>query len=270
MSEPTRYVESELLDARLHDRILVVAINRPERANAFDAATMRELTLLWRKVAGDPQIRCLVFTGTGKAFCAGGDVTMLSAERTAVGDDAADELSFVPGRTVQVPIIAAVNGMCAGGGLHFVGDADIAIAAESARFVDPHVSVGQVTALEPLDLFPRMRPDRLIRMALLGRYEMLDAAAALDAGLVSEVVPDEQLLERAMELAGLIAKNSPEAVRLTRRVLRTYRTNLIGGQADLGWELIRRHREHPDALEGPAAFLEKREANWSEPSPRRV
>jgi enoyl-CoA hydratase/carnithine racemase len=257
-------MNSDVLDVRVHDTTLIVALDRPHRANSFDDHTMKELTSLWGRVAEDRTIRCIVVTGNGRAFSAGADMSMLAQERVDVGQTASEELSFLPGPIVAVPVIAAVNGMCAGGGLHFVADADIAIASESARFVDPHVSVGQVTALEPLELLSRMRPDRVIRMALLGTNEVLDAAAALDAGLVSEVVPDDRLLPRALELAAMIAAGSPEAVRLSRRVIRDYQRDLLGDHPDLGWKVIQRHRAHPDALEGPAAFIEKRVPRWTD------
>lgn len=263
MTTEARYLESDVLDVHVDEYALVVTLDRPDRANAFDAHTMDELRRLWRKAAGDAALRAVIITGAGRAFCAGADMSMLAQDRGDVGDTAADELSFLPGPSLQIPVIAAVNGMCAGGGLHFVADADISIAAESARFVDPHVNVGQVTALEPLELLQRMRPDVVIRMALLGRGEVLDASAAHAAGLVSEVVPDAELMPRALTLARMIAASSPEAVRVSRRVVRTYQRSLLGAHPDLGWELIQRHRTHPDALEGPAAFIEKRTPRWS-------
>ncbi|MFI6453127.1 enoyl-CoA hydratase/isomerase family protein [Streptosporangium amethystogenes] len=242
---------------------LVVTLNRPKSANALDDELMDGLADLWRAAAGAPELRAVLLTGAGKAFCAGADVSMLSAPRVKVGDTAAEELDFLPGPRLGIPVIAAVNGVCAGGGLHFVADADICIASPAARFLDPHVSVGQVSALEPLQLRLRMRPDLLTRLVLLGRHESLSAERAERAGLVSEVVEPDALVDRGMELAAMIGRNSPEAVRLSRRVLRTFEERLIATDMDLGWELIRRHRYHPDAVEGPAAFLDKREPKWT-------
>ncbi|MGI5159026.1 enoyl-CoA hydratase/isomerase family protein [Microbispora sp. CA-102843] len=242
---------------------LVVTLNRPKSANALDDELMDGLANLWRAAAGAPELRAVLLTGAGKAFCAGADVSMLSVPRVKVGDTAAEELDFLPGPRLGIPVIVAVNGVCAGGGLHFVADADICIASPAARFLDPHVSVGQVSALEPLQLRLRMRPDLLTRLVLLGRHESLSAERAERAGLVSEVVEPDALVDRGMELAAMIGRNSPEAVRLSRRVLRTFEERLIATDMDLGWELIRRHRYHPDAVEGPAAFLDKREPKWT-------
>jgi enoyl-CoA hydratase/carnithine racemase len=254
-----------VITSRPRAGILLVTLHRPAVGNALDEAMIDRLSAIWREAADDPALRCIVVTGAGRFFCTGADVGML-AETTGrrAADTAADELRFLPGPRVPMPVVVAVNGTCAGGGLHFVADADIAIAAEGARFIDPHVTVGQVSALEPLELRLRMRPDRLRRMVLLGRSESLEGAAAEEAGLVSEVVPADRLLDRALELAERIAANSPEAVRLSRRVLREFEADLLGTHEDLGWELIRRHWAHPDASEGPAAFLEKRDPRWSE------
>lgn len=241
---------------------LVVTLNRPQSANALNDELMDALAGLWRRVARTAGLRSVVLTGAGRAFCGGADAAMLAAPRARVGDTAAAELDFLPGAQVEIPVITVVNGACAGGGLHFVADADICVASSSARFLDPHVSVGQVSALEPLQLRLRMRPDILRRMVLLGRHESLSAADAERAGLVSEVVEPDALLRRGMELAEAIAANSPEAVRLSRRVLRTFEDRLIATDLDLGWELIRRHRFHPDATEGPSAFLGKRAPEW--------
>jgi enoyl-CoA hydratase/carnithine racemase len=252
--------------ARVDGGTLVVTLNRPDAANALDLAMMDALDRLWADAAAAPALRCIVISGAGRAFCAGADTSMLGAPRERVGDDAAAELRFVPGHRVDVPVIVLVNGVCAGGGLHFVADADICVASETARFLDPHVSVGQVSALEPLLLRFRMRPDVLMRMVLLGRDEVLDAEAAQAAGLVSEVVGAERLAHRGEELAASVRRGSPEAVRLSRRVLRRFEERLLATDLDLGWELIRRHRTHPDALEGPQAFAAKRPAVWQDPS----
>jgi enoyl-CoA hydratase/carnithine racemase len=252
-----------LLERREH--VLTVTLNRPDRLNAFDASMMRALRELWTDVAADGEIRCVVVTGAGRGFCAGADVEMLNEGRSDVGRTWREELAFLPGIHLDVPVIAAVNGICAGGGLHFVADADITIAAESATFLDPHVSVGQVTALEPLTLLFAMRRDALLRMLLLGRAERLDAQQALRTGLVSEVVPDAGLMERAHALADAIAANSPAAVRESRRVIHEFETRLLDAALEGGWQTIQRHWSHPDATEGPAAFIERRPPNWRTP-----
>lgn len=244
------------------DDVVVVTLDRPDRRNALDATMMRELTELWSGHAVLDGARCVVVTGAGPGFCAGADVDLLASDRGDGRADVEDELAFLPGRRTDIPVIAAINGVCAGGGLHFVADADIVLASEAATFLDPHVSVGQVTALEPLTLRLRMRPDALMRMVLLGRGERLDAAAAREAGLVSEVVAADALLERALTLAAAIAEGSPAAIRASRAALRKFEDELLAAHLQAGWETIKAHWSHPDASEGPAAFQERRAPRW--------
>src|SRR6476469_3461903 len=202
------------------DHVLTVTLNRPAQRNAFDWAMRGELTQLWGEVRDDTDVRCVVVTGEGTAFCSGIDVGDLDDERRPAGEGIDDEIAFIPGRRIHAPVIAAVNGVCAGGGLHFVADADVVIASETAWFTDPHVSVGQVSGIEPASLALRVPLNALALLALAGRSERWDAQRALDRGLVTEVVPPERLLERTHEVASAIAKSSPAAVRATRDIIR--------------------------------------------------
>jgi enoyl-CoA hydratase/carnithine racemase len=247
------------------DGVLTVTLDRPEHLNALNWDLRLELEALWTEVAADPAIRCIVLTGAGRGFCSGADVDDLAAPRHARGEGLDDELSFLPGRRVEVPVVVAVNGVCAGGGLHFVADADIAIAARSATFLDPHVSVGQVSGIEPASLALRAPIGVVARMALLGRHERLDAEAACRAGLVTEVVDDDALAARAAQLGAWIASGSPTAVRATRHVLRRLEASLVEPAMDAGWRAVQAHWTHPDAVEGPRAFAERRPADWSVP-----
>jgi enoyl-CoA hydratase/carnithine racemase len=248
-----------------HDGVVTVTLNRPAKLNALDWGLRLALEELWGQLAGDPAVRCVVVTGAGRGFCAGADAGDLAAPRRARGEGLDDELAFLPGRRLPVPVVAAVNGVCAGGGLHFVADADIAIAAEAARFVDPHVSVGQVSGVEPASLALRVPLPVLFRMALMGRHEQLDAAAALRHGLVSEVVADEALLARAHEIAAAVASGSPAAIAATRQVLRELERSTLEPAMAAGWDAVQRHWTHPDAQEGPQAFAERRVPRWVEP-----
>jgi enoyl-CoA hydratase/carnithine racemase len=245
------------------DHVLTVTLNRPQQRNAFDWAMRGELTQLWTDVRDDDDVRCVVVTGEGKAFCSGIDVGDLDDERRPAGDGIDDEIAFLPGRRIHAPVIAAVNGVCAGGGLHFVADADVVIADETAWFTDPHVSVGQVSGIEPASLALRVPLNALALLALAGRSERWDAQRALDLGLVSEVVPPERLHERTHEVASAIAKNSPAAVRATRDIIRRFEASVVGPWMAEGWDAVQAHWPHPDAVEGPKAFFERRDADWS-------
>lgn len=244
------------------DHVLTVRLSRPDRLNAFDQMMTRELTELWQRTSADRSVRVVVVTGSGRGFCAGAEVSDLAAERKPRGDGVADELAFLPGPQLSVPVIVAVNGVCAGGGLHFVADADIAIASEDATFVDPHVSVGQVSALEPVSLALRVPLPRLMRLAILGKTERLSARQAEAIDLVSEVVPSALLDDRARELAAMVADNSPAAVAATRQAIRDFEASLVRPALEHGWEAVQAHWDHPDAHEGPVAFVERRPPRW--------
>ncbi len=140
---------------------------------------------------------------------------------------------------VSKPVIAAVNGVCAGGGLHFIADADIVIAASSASFLDPHVSVGQVSAYETIGLARKVAFEPVLRMALVGSRERLSAHRAYELGLVSQVVdPPEGLREQAQALAELVADHEPAELARRKRALwdalelglsASYRKAAVGG-----------------------------------------
>jgi enoyl-CoA hydratase/carnithine racemase len=199
--------------------------NRPQAGNAMDAAMLTELEQAWGELDADPSVAVIVNTGEGKAFQTGLDVVQLAKDPAALREQsrrtkrATLRLSAWH-NGVTKPVIAAVNGVCAGGGLHFVADADVVIASSTASFLDPHVSVGQVSAYETIGLARKVAFETVMRMALLGRGERLSARRAYEIGMISEVVdPPEQLRERAQLLAELIARNDPEQLRAAKRAL---------------------------------------------------
>jgi enoyl-CoA hydratase/carnithine racemase len=246
------------------DDVLMVTLNRPDQRNALDDSLLAALRRLWSDADALRGTRCVVVTGADPGFCSGADMSLLTRTRGDAPLTAREELGFLPGRWVECPVIVGVNGVCAGGGLHFVADADIVVASEQAVFLDPHVSVGQVSALEPLTMWPRVQTTAIVRMALIGSSERLSAADALRVGLVSEVVPAAELSERTMELAAAVTANSPAAVKATRKVLRSFEDALVEQALEEGWAAIRAHWGHPDTREGPRAFLEKKSPRWSQ------
>jgi enoyl-CoA hydratase/carnithine racemase len=252
----------QLVTSEHPDGVVLVRLNRPDRLNALSAGLMNELTATWSALARRPDLRCVVLTGTGRAFCAGADAGLLAGSRAPRGADLDDELSFVPGRLLDVPVVVAVNGVCAGGGLHFVADADVVIASASATFLDPHVSVGQVSGIEPASLALRLPLGIALRMALLGSAERLPAQRAYDLGLVSELTSEEDLTGRALAIAAAIAAASPAAVQATRRSARRLAAQLTEPAMREGWAAVQRHWDHPDAAEGPRAFAQRRAPAW--------
>lgn len=247
--------------------VLVLTLNRPERMNAIDSAAKSALAAAWQEVARDASVRAVVVTGAGeRAFCVGADVQeMATADRDGAGHVAYPPAIYTARQAgVFKPVVTAVNGICAGGGLHFVADGDIVIAGRRATFFDPHVDVGQVAALEPIGLARRMPLGAVLRMVLLGRSERLDAARALELGLVSEVVPDEDLLGHAVDLASQVATASPRAVQESLRAIWQSLDRGLDDGLRHGWEIVQEHWAHPDSKEGPNAFSQKRNPNWKD------
>src|SRR3954453_20600406 len=243
--------------------------NRPDQLNAMNGAMRDEFADAWIELDRDPDVRVIVHTGEGRAFQTGVDVMELATD--GVGMERYREsvenwdLHFTSWhQRVWKPVITAVNGICAGGGFHWVADADIVVAASDAQFFDPHVSVGQVVALEAIGLLRKMPVEAVMRMALVGRYERMSAQRAHELGMISQIVdPPEQLREEAQALAEKIAKNSPAAMAATKRALwRALELGLTDACREGAKDLVSLWG-HPDQEEGPRAFAEKRDPRWT-------
>jgi len=253
------------------DRIATVTLNRPEVLNAISPLMARELKHAYAAAEADPEVWIVVVTGTGRAFTSGADVSEIPGTGAVVHAEPylstheqwdAPQEATPPFRTMTKPVLAAINGLCCGAGLDLVTTADIVIAADTAEFLDPHVSIGLVSARESVRLARVLPPGIAMRMALTGRHERLGAQRAYDLGLVSELVPADRLGERARELAGLVNRNAPLAVRGTRMAVRKG-LGLPLYEAELLAEAYReRVTRTEDALEGPAAFMERRAPKW--------
>jgi len=241
--------------------VALVTLNDPKTLNALNTEMMRELGRLWPQLDADSACRAAIITGAGdRGFCSG-----LRAQNIDVDPKARPSgyPRFTPRQCgFWKPVIAAVNGVCASGGLHFLSHAEIIIASENARFLDTHVTAGQVSGLEATCLARRIPLETVLRMIVLGKSESVGAQKALRIGLVSEVLPREKLLDRAMELAHQIAANSPAAIRHSLQSLWQGLDMGLDAALENAWQHIVEHRSHPDAREGGKAFLEKRPPRW--------
>jgi enoyl-CoA hydratase/carnithine racemase len=255
-----------------------IEFDRPDVANAMDARMIEELERAWLELDADPDVRVIVNTGVGSAFQTGLDVRQLSRDPDALREQSRRtkraELRLTGWHNgVEKPVIAAVNGVCAGGGLHFVADADIVIASSNATFLDPHVSIGQVTAYEAIALVRKSPMEAILRMALTGRHERITAARAYELGILSQVVdPPERLRAEAQQLAETIAQNSPAAMRATKRALWGALELGLTDACKAGAREIIAMWGHPDQEEAPLAFVERREPQWLplEPTERKA
>ncbi len=242
--------------------------NRPDQLNAMNAAMRDEFAVAWKELDADPDVRVIVHTGNGRAFQTGVDVTELATDGVGMEryrESVANwDLHFTSWhQQVWKPVITAVNGICCGGGFHWIADADIVIAASDAQFFDPHVSVGQVVSIEAIGLMKKMPAEAVMRMAFMGRYERIDAARAYELGMISEIVdPPDQLRDRAQALAETIARNSPAAMAATKKALWGALELGITEASRAGAQHMLSMWGHPDQQEGPQAFAEKRDADW--------
>ena len=253
------------------DRIATITFNRPQVLNAISPLMARELKDAYTAAEADPKVWILVVTGVGRAFCSGADVSEIPGSGKVVYEEPylstheqwdAPQEGTPPFRTMTKPVLAAINGLCAGAGMDLVTTADIVIAADTATFLDPHVSIGLVSAREAVRYARALPLNIAMRMALTGKHERLSAQRAYELGMVSELVPADQLAARARELANLVNRNAPLAVRGTRMAIRKS-LSLPVYEAELLAEAYReRVTRTEDALEGPNAFIEKRTPDW--------
>jgi enoyl-CoA hydratase/carnithine racemase len=263
---------SKPLDGVLYERrdqIATITINRPEKGNSLTPRMQRIFRAIWAEVREDPDIRVAILTASGERhFSTGFDVSQAEsddADSVFANRPLAESVFWSPHQNrVTKPVLCAVNGLCVGGGLHFVVDSDIVLASENAQFMDTHVNVGMVGALENVGLAKRLPLGAALRMTLLGRHYRMPAARAHQLGLVDELLATPaDLLPAAQEMARAMLKNSPQAMALSKQA--------VWGAVELGyrdalesaWALLRLHWAHPDFLEGPRAFAEKREPRWN-------
>lgn len=268
--ETLRYSEGD-------DGVAVVTLNRPERLNAFNARMQRELAAVWRALRRHDPVRAVILTGAGdRAFCSGidrieqmGDRPDEPPDADLVGSGSTPFMFNDPGAQIGPkacdlwkPVIAAVNGMACGGAFYMLGEVEFIIAAEHATFFDPHVTYGMTAAFEPMHLAGLMPFAEIMRLSLLGNHERLSARRAHEIGLVSEVVPAGELMDRARWAAGVIAAQPPLAVQGTLRALWTARELGARRALSLAYAFVGLGTSPASIAEGQAAFESGRRPEW--------
>jgi enoyl-CoA hydratase/carnithine racemase len=221
------------------DGVATITLNRPEVLNAFDQRMQDELQQAWRALRSNDDVRAVILTGAGdKAFCTGIDREETIAEDYLANRETPDKMRGLVGpvstpfmyndpgvkinpkmNDLWKPVVAAVNGMACGGGLYLLGESDVIIAADHATFFDPHVTYGMVAGFESVHLLQKLPLGEVLRMMLLGAWERMSAERAHQMGLVSEVVPQAELLERARWVARAIASAPVMAIQGTLRAI---------------------------------------------------
>ena len=254
---------ADALIVRDEDGVRVLRLNRPHVLNAIDVALADALHDALVAADADPAVRCILLTGTGeRAFCAGGDLKQMAASDgpgTAGGGRVITRaLRYRPAK----PVLAAVNGPAYGGGVEILLACDLVVCAEHATFALPEVRRSLIAAGGGLVRLPQLiGPRRASQMLLTGAP--IDAATALDWGLVNEVVPSGAELGVALELAAVVAANAPMAVQLSKRTIFAAMTSTDADAWQVNEQAATDLSRTPDAQDGPRAFAEGRPPVWT-------
>ncbi|AWG49402.1 crotonase/enoyl-CoA hydratase family protein [Mycobacteroides abscessus] len=251
----------------LRDHVLIVTMNRPHARNALSGEMLEIMTQAWDRVDNDPEVRVCILTGAGGYFCAGADLKAMN--KRAPGDQFSDgsyDPSVIPGllkgRRLTKPLIAAVEGPAIAGGTEILQATDIRVAGESAKFGVSEVKWSLYPMGGSAVRLPRQIPYTVACDILLtGRH--IKAPEAKDIGLIGHVVPDGQALEKALELANMIAGNGPLAVQAVLKTIRDsegmHENEAFKADTKVGIGVFTSN----DAKEGPRAFAEKRAPNFT-------
>lgn len=245
--------------AERHGHVAIVTIDHPEKHNALSEQMRTALAESLEDVDVDPQVRCIILTGAGdRAFVAGGDIAEL-ARRTLSQQRAvmAGGSVFEAVRQVRTPLIAAINGVCLGGGLEIACGCDLRIASNTAKFGQTEINIGLIPGGGGTQMLPRIIGQaQALRLAMLG--DVISAEEALRIGLVHEVVDLASLMGRAEEIADSIAARSPLAVRSAKQAVRSAFDLPFEEGRRLEVSLFEGCFDSPDRVEGVNAFLERR------------
>ena len=249
-----------ILFDRKDNGVLLMTLNRPEVYNATDARLHWELTQVWQTIDRDPKTKIALVTGAGKAFSAGGDITMLDemAGNSKAVERALREAADIVYQMTNLdkPIISAINGVAVGAGLVVALCADISIISETARFTDGHVKLGVAAGDHAAILWPILCGMAKAKYYLL-TADFIDGKEAERIGLVSLCTPPDQLMDKAFEVANKLAAGSQQAIRFTKKSLNNW-IRMAGPIFDNSLALEMLCFLGPDIHEGIAALKEKR------------
>jgi 2-(1,2-epoxy-1,2-dihydrophenyl)acetyl-CoA isomerase len=250
----------------IKDGVGLIRLNRPDDGNAITLEMARELLAAAGRADDDPQVRALVLTGTGKMFCAGGDLKTFAAQGQRVSAYMKEVTTLFHAaisrfNRMAAPVVGAINGVAAGGGLSLALATDIALAAESAKFTMAYTKVGLTPDGSASYFLARVVGLRRAKeMALLN--PVLTAAQAREWGLINQVVADDQVLPAAMEVAGRLAQGPQAALGATKRLILAGATESLETQMEEESRTIAAMAGSADGREGMAAFLEKRKPHF--------
>lgn len=241
--------------------VMLLTLNRAEARNALSTALIGELAAAFSTAIDDARVRCIVLTGSGQVFSCGADVKEMVARGFAVLAHRSRCDSWAVVEHCPKPVIAAVNGLALGGGAELAMLADFIIASDTAKFGQPEINLGILPGDGATQRLPRLAGRGLaMRMILTG--QQIDAHTALRAGLVTEVVPPEQLLERSLDVAEVIASKAPLAARYAKQAIRMADEATLSAGLMFERKMLASAFETEDQKEGMAAFVQKRPARF--------
>jgi 2-(1,2-epoxy-1,2-dihydrophenyl)acetyl-CoA isomerase len=249
------------------DRVATITLNRPEKLNAFGGTMREELVSALASAAADPEVRCVVITGAGRAFCAGGDIDAM--RRMQEEEDTASFASLLEAglsvvtriRAMPKIVIAMINGAAAGAGCNLALACDYRIASADAKLGETFVRIGLHPDWGGTWFLPRLAgASRALEMMVTGR--MVSAEEAFTLGMIDRVVPAERLREETTAFAGAIASGPPGAIAAIKKALCASSTNGLDAQLALEIEHQLAAFASDEAKEGIAAFVEKRQPKF--------
>ena len=244
------------------DQVAVLTINRPEAMNSISAKVSREMHAAWTDFNEDDAMRVAILTGSGeRAFSTGMDLVATAMGESQFEGRPAPFGGFTKRMPIYKPIIAAINGFCLAGGLELALACDIRIAIPGARFGLPEVKWAIMPGAGGTQRLPRAIPEAWANYMIL-TGEFIDAETASRIGLISEVVPPEQLLDRAHQIAAIICERGPIAVRTAEEAIVRGRDMPLEHAMAYEDVLVGRLFATEDAREGPKAFAEKRKPEY--------
>ncbi|HET6307046.1 MAG TPA: enoyl-CoA hydratase [Rhodopila sp.] len=255
---------TEILLRHESDGISTLTLNRPAARNALSIDLMQALDATLAAIAADRSVKVVIIQGNGPAFCAGHDLRELRANPTRQAYEQVFALcSRLMQRIVRLPqpVIAQVHGVATAAGCQLVASADLAVAAETARFATPGVNIGLFCSTPMVALSRAVGRKAAMEMLLTG--DMIDAARARDLGLVNRVVPDAGLPQATRDLAAQIAGKSPLTVAIGKEAFYRQAEMDLSHAYDYAAEVMTRNMLARDAEEGIDAFLQKRPPQWS-------
>jgi 2-(1,2-epoxy-1,2-dihydrophenyl)acetyl-CoA isomerase len=249
-----------------HGNVLEIALNRPEAFNALNLGMMEGLGETLSTAAADRSIQGVVITGKGKAFCAGGDLKWISQQSEDAGSVLYRlaphfHLSIVEIRRMEKPVVAAVNGIAAGGGFSLALACDFRVMGQSAILRQAYTSSG--LSMDGGGSFALPRLVGLARaMEIMAFDRPISSAQALEWGLVTKVVPDDQVLPEALSLLNDLADSSLHSFAWSKKLITHSFNNTLETQLELERQGISDCAAHPDGQEGIRAFVEKRKPSF--------